>query len=196
MQEDSGHAMIFRRLVVIKLEIERICSQAIERKRTVFVPVTNTQDNTLHASSSDRSGNTKSAKRDMSYPQFVEALALLARSAAGRLRLLYPDVAGMEPRAVSQGTPKADEISFREVAGSGVHHSVHCSGPSVVEMRPVMGAVVGEEEHSKHSTNAETPAHIKARGPRAALRSSGSRYLKQTWRSMQYKRSSQRWISL
>lgn len=33
----------------------------------------------------------------MLYPQFVEALCLLATAAAGRLRSLYPDVAGKEP---------------------------------------------------------------------------------------------------
>lgn len=40
----------------------------------------------------------------MRYPQFVEALTLLASSAAGRLRPLYPDVAGQTPAAHPSST--------------------------------------------------------------------------------------------
>ncbi|CAN0275302.1 unnamed protein product [Ectocarpus sp. 6 AP-2014] len=54
--------------------------------------------------SSDRNAAaTKRSAAGMSYPQFVEVLSLMAISAAGRLRRLYPDVAGLEPPAAVVG---------------------------------------------------------------------------------------------
>lgn len=62
------------------------------------------------------SNNKLNTTRPMSirYPQFVEAISLLAFSTAGRLRLLYPDVAGQAPARHPSSTIEKSPGSPRE----------------------------------------------------------------------------------
>lgn len=79
---------------------------------------------------SDRTEETQRSKMGMTYPQFVESLSLLAVYAAERLRFLYPDIAGTNPKNATPdaATPKAD----RE-ASSRVHASTRRNDRSTVD---------------------------------------------------------------
>lgn len=102
--------------------------------------------------------NPASAAPDISYPQFVEVLSLLAGSAAGRLRSLYPDVAGA-PGMCARGALRADEHVVGGSAGSrpGVASATQ-SNLSALEKEST-GASEGSEKHARRRNDAGSVAH-------------------------------------
>lgn len=65
----------------------------------------------------------------MSYPQFVEALSLLAGSAAERLRFLYPDEAGRSPHGLNtRDSSAAGSAAAVVMLDEDSHVGVHSGG--------------------------------------------------------------------
>lgn len=109
----------------------------------------------------------------MSYPQFVEALSLLSASAAGRLRPLYPDVAGPEPSAVAYGLCNTDELTVCRT-----DKLTDLDKPSAVARESAAaGRGVDGGEKGEISNNAGKHTLRKAMHVRAALRLKNARCL-------------------
>lgn len=103
--------------------------------------------------------NPASAAPDVSYPQFVEVLSLLAGSAAGRLRSLYPDVAGAEPGISARGASRADE---HVVGGSAASRpGVVSAGQSKLSAleKESTGASEGSGKHTRRRNDADSVVH-------------------------------------
>lgn len=111
----------------------------------------------------------------MSYPQFVEVLSLLASSAAGRLRFLYPAVAGGEPCVGVHGALKPDKVGNSEPADVGIASSTRQCGFSAIERESDGASDVGGGEQARSRTGAGGLARKKATSVRAAVRLKGAR---------------------
>ncbi|CAM9404677.1 unnamed protein product [Ectocarpus fasciculatus] len=109
----------------------------------------------------------------MSYPQFVEVLSLMAISAAGRLRRLYPDVAGPEPLAAvvdprPRNTPTNSTSDGTTSRGGGSRGG---GGPLALEIASeAAGRSADKGEAGEDSGNARSLFQRKARHVRAAMR--------------------------
>lgn len=95
----------------------------------------------------------------MSYPQFVEVLSLLASSAAGRLRSLYPDVAGAEPVIRGDGALSEEEPVVGESASSrgGVAGAIHGNISALETESP--GVSEGSGKHARRQNDEGGIAH-------------------------------------
>ncbi|CBJ29850.1 hypothetical protein Esi_0163_0029 [Ectocarpus siliculosus] len=117
--------------------------------------------------SSDRNAAaTKRSAAGMSYPQFVEVLSLMAIPAAGRLRRLYPNVAGPEPPAAVVGprhrnTPTNSTSDGTTSRGGG-------GGPLALEITSEEAG--RRDEAGEGSGNERSLFQRKARHVRAAMR--------------------------
>ncbi|CAB1118642.1 unnamed protein product [Ectocarpus sp. CCAP 1310/34] len=118
--------------------------------------------------SSDRNAAaTKPSAAGMSYPQFVEVLSLVAISAAGRLRRLYPDVAGPEPPA-AVGDPRHRNTPTNFTSDGTASRGGGGGGPLALEMTSEEAG--RRDEAGEGSDNARSPFQRKARHVRAAMR--------------------------
>lgn len=115
----------------------------------------------------------------MSYPQFVEVLSLLAICAAGRLRLLYPNVAGPDPSPAMDGS-RNDEKLTDSSADTGTSRS---GGPlSEIESAGAgHGVAWGDKTKSRNTARGELFLR-KAMHVRAAMKLKSGRYCDETWR--------------
>ncbi|CAM9330078.1 unnamed protein product [Scytosiphon promiscuus] len=113
----------------------------------------------------------RAATAGMSYPQFVEVLSLLSASAAGRLRPLYPDVAGPEPLAAAQSFCNIVDLSdCSEDKTTGLGTSFNLEKESAGADR---GIDLGDENGT--SKNAGKHSRKKAMHVRAASRFKNAR---------------------
>lgn len=122
-----------------------------------------------------QSGSSSNRKTGMSYPQFVEVLALLAISASNRLRLLYPDVAGPLPSVTKEPSRNSDGLaeSSADTATSRAGRSPVASDSPGAED----GGVLGSGDNERTTNTAGQLVHRKAITVRAAMRLKNERFV-------------------
>ncbi|CAM9359647.1 unnamed protein product [Hapterophycus canaliculatus] len=123
-------------------------------------------------SSLGQSGISKrAATTGISYPQFVEVLSLLSASAAGRLRSLYPDMAGPEPSTAVRGSRSSDLIGCKAARTTDLDRAFAHTRESAGA-----GRDVDRVRKDEASNNARKHTIRKAMHVRAALRLKNARF--------------------